>query len=182
MGDGSHEHGVGPAVDGRVEKVLPRTGKLPAIRGWDIRHYITDPISEAIRAWAERGQIVTFGWHIGAPPLEDNDNNCKKKCDMSKCLAPGTEEHRSFVDKLDRMADRLEALRDREIPDPAVLQSRGIDFVCFLTWHSQRLGENLDAHLKNVYNHPRGRHRRRTAGAQRPVHAIAANYDTAGEE
>ena len=244
-----------------IEKVRGRTGRLPAIRGWDIRHNITDPIPEAIKAWTEQGQLITFGWHVGAPPFEDSYKNSKRRCDVRKCLTPGTGEHRSFVDKLDRMADRLEVLRDRkvpvlwrpwhemngtwfwwskdgpesfrdlwvftfdyfthkrkldnliwvwsasfepsadwypgdryvdvvgsdtylsardhdrwakiheqlkaiapdkpaaitendQIPDPAVLQERGIDFVWFLTWHSEWLDENPEAHLRHVYHHP----------------------------
>ena len=36
------------------------TGKRPAIRGFDMAEYISDPIDEAIESWQQRGQIVTL--------------------------------------------------------------------------------------------------------------------------
>ena len=105
-----------PDLNKHMEKVLARTGKLPALRGWDVRFDVNDPMPEAAYSWYKRNQIVTFTWHMGSPPLPDSYQNSKKQCNVRRCITPGTAEYESFIGKLDRMADRLQKLCDRQVP------------------------------------------------------------------
>ena len=96
-----------------LEKV---TGKLPAIRGFDVRTDVPDPMKEAVVSWKERHQLVTFSWHMGAPPLKDSYSNSKEMVSISKVLEKGTSENMSYMKKLDDMALRLAELQKQNVP------------------------------------------------------------------
>jgi len=102
--------------DSQMEKLIRITGKSPALRGFETAAYSKDPMAEAIKSW-KNGQLVTFGYHMGAPPLSDDEfNHSKGTSDITNCLTPGTDEYASFNEKLAQMATRLEGLRDKGIP------------------------------------------------------------------
>jgi beta-mannanase len=102
-------------LSGHAEKVHDRTGKWPAIRGWDIRFDNPDPTNSAIQWW-EKGGLVTFSWHMGAPPLSDSYYHSKGNTPVSKVLTEGTDENTDYIDKLDRMSVRLKKLEDEGVP------------------------------------------------------------------
>ncbi|WP_319501302.1 glycosyl hydrolase [uncultured Draconibacterium sp.] len=92
------------------------TGKLPAVRGFDVRTDVPDPTGEAIKSWKERHQLITFSWHMGAPPLEDSYPNSKEPVSINEVLKPGTPENEIFISKLNAMAERLAILKENKVP------------------------------------------------------------------
>jgi mannan endo-1,4-beta-mannosidase len=93
------------------------TGTKPALRGFDVADYVVDPLEEATRSWEEDGQLITLSWHVGGPPKDDSDyEHCFEDTSVGACLTEDTEEGEVWTAKLERLADRLEALRDGGIP------------------------------------------------------------------
>jgi hypothetical protein len=110
---GQEENNV--STSSQMVKIKAITGKLPALRGFDIRPESVDPIEEVIRWWKQRG-ISTLSWHMGAPPREDTYENSKATVPISRVLTTGTTEHRSFLAKLDGVAQRLRRTQDAGVP------------------------------------------------------------------
>ncbi len=102
----------------QMERIRQTTGKLPAVRGFDLREDAIDPTDEARRAWHTRGQIVTMSWHAGAPPLPDSYDNSIKSVEggIAAVLTPGTPQNAAFMQRLDAVAAKLERLRRSEVP------------------------------------------------------------------
>jgi mannan endo-1,4-beta-mannosidase len=60
---------------------------------------------------------VTLSWHVGGPPRDDSDfEHCFADTDVAACLTEGTAERDVWTAKLERMADRLEALCAADVP------------------------------------------------------------------
>ncbi len=102
----------------QMDRIKRTTGKLPAIRGFDLREDAIDPTDEARRAWHTNGQIVTISWHVGAPSLPDTGDNSMKASDggIAAVLTPGTPQNAAFMQRLDAVAAKLEKLRRAEVP------------------------------------------------------------------
>lgn len=99
-----------------MDRMRGITGKDPAVHGHDVADYIIDPMQEAIADWNRR-QLVTFSWHIGAPPADDsNFENTFNNVDVNRVLQSGTSENRVYMAKLDKMAARLQVLEDAKVP------------------------------------------------------------------
>jgi hypothetical protein len=93
------------------------TGRMPAIVGMDVGDFADDPIQSAIDAWHNSGQIVTYSWHIGAPPGDDSSlDNSRDAVDVRRVLRAGTTERLAYLAKLDKMAFRLEKLDAVGVP------------------------------------------------------------------
>jgi hypothetical protein len=93
------------------------SGRWPAIHGHEVADYATDPFPEAINDWSVRRQLVTFSWHMSAPPNDDSNwENVQVDADVDRVLQSGTNENRVYLAKLDKMAKRLQALEDAKVP------------------------------------------------------------------
>ena len=103
-------------LNAEMEYIKRVTGKLPAVRGFDVRTDVPDPIDEAIKSWKERHQLITLSWHMGAPPLEDSYPNSKELVSIEDVIKSGTPENKSFISKLDAMAERLAVLKANKVP------------------------------------------------------------------
>lgn len=102
----------------QMERIKRVTGKLPAVRGFDLREDAINPVDEARRAWYAHGQIVSMSWHAGAPPLPDSYDNSIKSVDggIAAVLTPGTDQNLAFMQRLDAVADKLTILRRAGVP------------------------------------------------------------------
>jgi len=110
------EEGNSNGLNTEMNYIKKITGKFPAVRGFDVRTDVPDPIEEAIKSWNGRHQLITFSWHMGAPPLEDSYPNSKKQVSISDVLKAGTPENENFISKLDDMAERLAVLKVHKVP------------------------------------------------------------------
>jgi len=113
------------------------TGKLPALRGFDLLSYsltteTADPtehkiieinenkgsIEKAIEWYTEKNGIVTICWHWYAPTggkdkafyTENTD------FDLEAGLTPGTKEYHALLADMDEIASQLKKLQDANIP------------------------------------------------------------------
>jgi mannan endo-1,4-beta-mannosidase len=98
------------------DELESKTGRVPALRGFELAAYSIDPIEEALAAH-RRGELVTFSYHMGAPPLDDGTHGrSKKEASIAQVLTAGTNEHQVFVAKLDNLAARLRRLAEADVP------------------------------------------------------------------
>ena len=105
------------SVRGENDRLHSITGRYPAMNGHEVADYTIDPMSEAITAWHSHRRLQSFSWHVGAPPLDDyNWLHCQGTSDINRVLTPGTAENTSWIAKLDKMAGRLQALKDAQVP------------------------------------------------------------------
>lgn len=99
------------------EYIKDVAGFKPAIRGFGVSNYFENNIDEVIQSWMEEGQLITFDYHMGAPPLDDGVfENTFRESDIDACLSSGTEENNVFMEKLDRVSDVLKTLREYDVP------------------------------------------------------------------
>ncbi|PAD70479.1 hypothetical protein CHH83_03955 [Bacillus sp. 7586-K] len=123
----------GPELD-HIKKV---TGKLPALRGFDLLSYsfMTDTdeptdhklieieenkgsIESAIE-WSTRfNGIVTFCWHWYAPTggKDKTFYTENTQFDLNKALIPGTTEYEALLSDMDEIALQLKKLKDANVP------------------------------------------------------------------
>lgn len=93
------------------------TGKEPALHGHETGDYATDPMGQAVTDWNTKRQITTFSWHIGAPPSNDlNWMNSQGNANIDRVLQSGTNENTVYMAKLDKMANRLQAIENANVP------------------------------------------------------------------
>ena len=126
-------YGGGMNGDGNMEKefdwLLENTGKLPAIRGFDMMNYNPlygweDGTTERLIDWVtKKGGIATVCWHINVPIDFKNyslgDEVDWKDCtyknyqssngtfDTSKAVVEGTKEYEYFMAAVDDLAEQL---------------------------------------------------------------------------
>jgi mannan endo-1,4-beta-mannosidase len=87
------------------------SGDFPAVYGWDLLDLQSPALRAHILAAHERGGINTISWHMPNPVTGAAYN------DTTEALAkiqPGEAFHDSFVSLMDRAADFLDTLRDRQ--------------------------------------------------------------------
>lgn len=114
--------------------VLQRTGKTPAVRGFDFLKYVESPSSRARQvatsraiAWARAGGIVTFCVHMfvnlgstnGSPQFYtpgSNGNPTGTNFDIRQAVIAGTPENAEFLAKLDIVGQELKLLCDAGVP------------------------------------------------------------------
>ncbi len=118
-------------------RVIEReTGRLPALCGFELlscsgnirREGASEACLEEVERnretlplameWGRRGGIVTFTWHWFSPVGGWDKSFYARNTDFDPDLAlrEGTEEHRAFVEDMDRMAERLRPFCDAHIP------------------------------------------------------------------
>lgn len=93
-----------------IDYIFDNTGEYPAILGGDLL-YPNGTTDRAIAYWREGG-IPMLRYHMGAPPLNDSYDNSMGRADIAAVLTNGTDEHDSFMSKLDYAAGELQQLQD----------------------------------------------------------------------
>lgn len=135
-------YGGGMNGDGNMEKefdwLLENTGKLPAIRGFDMMNYNPlygweDGTTERLIDWVtKKGGIATVCWHINVPIDFKNytlgDEVDWKDCtyknyqssngtfDTSKAVVEGTKEYEYFMAAIDDLAEQLLLCQEAGVP------------------------------------------------------------------
>ncbi len=135
-------YGGGMNGDGNMEKefdwLLENTGKLPAIRGFDMMNYNPlygweDGTTERLIDWVtKKGGIATVCWHINVPIDFKNytlgDEVDWKDCtyknyqssngtfDTSKAVVEGTKEYEYFMAAVDNLAEQLLLCQEAGVP------------------------------------------------------------------
>ena len=135
-------YGGGMNGDGNIEKefdwLLENTGKLPAIRGFDMMNYNPlygweDGTTERLIDWVtKKGGIATVCWHINVPIDFKNytlgDEVDWKDCtyknyqssngtfDTSKAVVEGTKEYEYFMAAVDDLAEQLLLCQEAGVP------------------------------------------------------------------
>ncbi len=101
--------------DQEMEMLETQFGKLPALRGLD---YINDDfagVNERAKAWWEKGGLVTICWHTGVD-ASTYDASKADTPDIDKLLTDGTEENKTWMAKLDKVAEALAELQEAGVP------------------------------------------------------------------
>ncbi len=100
-----------------INYVFENTGRKPAIAGFDFIHEAANSteVQRAKNYW-NSGGIPTIMWHWGAPAVGEGYENSKATIDINQCFIEGTPEYNSMWSELEIKANRLEALRDANIP------------------------------------------------------------------
>ena len=135
-------YGGGMNGDGNMEKefdwLLENTGRLPAIRGFDMMNYNPlygweDGTTERLIDWVtKKGGIATVCWHINVPIDFKNytlgDEVDWKDCtyknyqssngtfDTSKAVVEGTKEYEYFMAAVDDLAEQLLLCQEAGVP------------------------------------------------------------------
>lgn len=135
-------YGGGMNGDGNMEKefdwLLENTGKLPAIRGFDMMNYNPlygweDGTTERLIDWVtKKGGIATVCWHINVPidfknytlGNEVDWKDCTYKnyqssngtFDTSKAVVEGTKEYEYFMAAVDDLAEQLLLCQEAGVP------------------------------------------------------------------
>lgn len=97
--------------------IYERTGKFPAIRGLDYMYDDFDGVNDRAVEWYDRGGIVTICWHCGCD-FSGSWDECMNTeiSDWDKTLTEGTEEYKKLVTGMDKAAEALKKLQEKEIP------------------------------------------------------------------
>ena len=96
-----------------------KTGKYPAIRGFD---FMGDDFSGCVRrakAWAKKGGIVTICWHCSYAFDQSYDASKADEFTAEQweaVLTEGTSEHAAFIAGMDKAANALQQLQNEGIP------------------------------------------------------------------
>jgi mannan endo-1,4-beta-mannosidase len=116
------------------EYIYGKTGKYPAIRGFDLMNYNPlygweDGTTDRIKDWVKkRGGIATSSWHIHVPTdfvsykIGDKLDwkNCTykptKSFNTANCLNKSTKEYAYLMLAIDELAKQLTKLQDAKVP------------------------------------------------------------------
>lgn len=99
------------------EYIYEKTGKYPAIRGLDYMNDDFKGVNKRAEDWYERGGIVTICWHCGCD-FSGSWDECMKTeiADWDKALTEGTDEYKKLIAGMDKAAEALKELKDKNIP------------------------------------------------------------------
>lgn len=123
----SGQHNYGNELLRSTDTVKSITGKLPAIWGSDMLPLqkgdltMQDVIDEAIRQH-EKGSIITLMYHQVKPFDHDSlgfQGSVKGRVsdeEWKQIVTPGSEYHHMLLQKIDKVADYLKQLQDKNIP------------------------------------------------------------------
>ncbi len=116
------------------EYIKEKTGKLPAIRGFDYGNFTCpafgspDGSTDRIIKWAEQGGIATASWHLNVPTdfasyeigsrIAWDQTTYTQNTDFSpsKAATEGTKENQYYTQALDTLADEFLILQEKGIP------------------------------------------------------------------
>lgn len=110
-----------------AEWVYKHTGKYPALNGFDLIHLYASPASwinyndtKVIEDWWNANGLVTLMWHWNVPANEGSSNHHfytkDTQFDISKAVIEGTYEHKIVSADLEKAANVLLLLKDKNIP------------------------------------------------------------------
>jgi len=126
----SGQHDSNPQTLPRLKTIAGLTeGSAPAILGLDLLYYSQtwnrpdgDGAIEKARDWAlQRHGIVELSWHWFSPggsrePVWDSFSTLKTLFDVDRLADASTPEYHTVIEDLDRIAAKLQILRDANIP------------------------------------------------------------------
>ena len=97
--------------------IYERTGKTPAIRGFDYMNDDFDGVNKRAIKWHNNGGFVTICWHCGSDfSGEWKDSTEDEVTDWEKMLTEGTDEYKAMIKGMDKAAKALKKLSDKNIP------------------------------------------------------------------
>lgn len=145
----SGQHNYGNELMRSTDSVIAITGKVPAIWGSDMLPLGKEDktgqavVDEAIRQY-NRGCIITLMYHQVKPFDHDSlgfQGSVKGRVtdeQWEAIVTPGTEYYNMHIEKIDRQADYLKQLRDKNIP---VLWRPYHEMNGMWFWYGDRKGE-----------------------------------------
>lgn len=103
------------------------TGKYPALNCFDYIHLYASPTSwidygntQIVEDWWQENGLVAAMWHWNVPTTESSNSYAfyteETMFDITKAVVAGTYEHGVVMDDLERIADHLLLLKDKDIP------------------------------------------------------------------
>lgn len=105
------------SADYETDYIFEKTGRYPAIKGFDYMNDDFAGVNERAVQWHKKGGIVTICWHCGSDfSGEWNDSRFSVVYDWEKMLTEGTEEYKAMLDGMDKAAKALKELCDMDIP------------------------------------------------------------------
>ncbi len=97
--------------------IYKNTGKYPAIRGLDYMNDDFEGVNKRAEEWYKKGGIVTICWHCGSDFSHSWDECMKTEiADWDKALTEGTVEYKALIAGMDKAAEALKELKDKNIP------------------------------------------------------------------
>jgi len=104
-----------------INKIFSITGKLPAIKGYDMINqtpggHIDDQVERAIDWHIKHKGIVTMCWHWWAPKDGRAFYTKDTKFDITKAVTPGTEEYELIIRDMDIVAGKLKEMQEAGVP------------------------------------------------------------------
>ncbi|MDE5768436.1 MAG: glycoside hydrolase, partial [Oscillospiraceae bacterium] len=121
-------------VEQEFKYIEEKTGKLPAIRGFDYGNFTCpafgsdDGSTERVIAWAAKGGICTASWHLNVPTdfssytigdrIDWAQTTYSEKTDFSpsKAIQEGTKDNAYLIQALDTLAEEFLELQEKGIP------------------------------------------------------------------
>lgn len=110
--------------ESEFEYILTNTGKVPAVRGFDLLNYTPDLYDdrtiERIIEWVNvKGGIATVCWHWFSPLGAMADNSFYTESttfSISEALKEGTAENAALLADIDKIAKQLLRLKEADVP------------------------------------------------------------------
>ncbi|MCA5005157.1 glycosyl hydrolase [Sphingobacterium bovistauri] len=110
-----------------AEWIFKHTGKYPALNGFDILHLYASPASwinysdtKVLENWWNANGVVTLMWHWNVPATNGSSDykfyTKETSFDISKAVEEGTYENGIIKADLDKAADVLVLLKNKNIP------------------------------------------------------------------
>ncbi len=121
-------------VETEFNYIEEKTGKLPAIRGFDYGNFCCpafgsdDGSTERVIAWAAKGGLATASFHLNVPTdfasyeigskIDWSKTTYSEKTDFSpsKAATDGTKENQYYTQALDTLAEQFLILQEKGIP------------------------------------------------------------------
>lgn len=97
--------------------IYKNTGKYPAIRGLDYMNDDFEGVNKRAEEWHKKGGIVTICWHCGSDFSHSWDECMNTEiADWNKALTEGTAEYEALIAGMDKAAEALKELKEKNIP------------------------------------------------------------------
>ena len=150
---GQQELPRGNNTEQEFEFVYSKTGKYPAIRGFDFMNDDFSGVVSRAKDWANRGGIVSICWHC-SKNFDQSYDACKAdeltNAEWKAVLTEGTDKNKEFLAGMDKAANALKQLQDEGIP---VLWRPFHEFDGAWFWWGKGGSDNFQQLWKMMYNH-----------------------------
>ena len=105
------------SCDYETDFIYEKTGKLPAIKGFDYMNDDFNGVNKRAAEWHKKGGIVTICWHCGSN-FSGEWKDCMESSVLSweEMLTQGTQEYEQMIAGMDKAAAALKELQDMGIP------------------------------------------------------------------